>query len=416
MSGGRASTCRPMLDRFGRRTVSSVSVERATTATLAGLRQSRAQWQAVQRGVNLLLPLLLLVVAISAFQARPGPGLAGEGLVVSIALGGFVYGALGTRSTQRSVVAVWLVVLLVASSAVLMWAQPDGPGAAGVFVGVVFLARRLPVRAAIPLSVATFIGLAVIAEVTGRGPGVLLLGMLGAFLGMRFLATRLGEANEQAEHLLVELEERRAAEALAAQLAERQRLAREMHDVLAHSLSGLALQLEGARMLATANPVDPRLPEVIDRAHHLARAGLEEAHGAIGMLRDAELPGPERLPDLATQFEHDRGIPCAFTVSGSQHELGSEARLALYRVAQEALTNIAKHARPQRVELHLAYEARVTRLTVEDFASAGGDPPAPSGEPGYGLTGMRERAELLGGTLTATTTPRGFRVELSVPA
>jgi signal transduction histidine kinase len=75
-----------------------------------------------------------------------------------------------------------------------------------------------------------------------------------------------------------------------------------MHDVLAHSLSGLLLQLEGARMLAAGNPADPRIPDAIDRAHHLGRTGLAEARRAIGMLRDDDLPGPDRLEELAAQF------------------------------------------------------------------------------------------------------------------
>jgi signal transduction histidine kinase len=134
------------------------------------------------------------------------------------------------------------------------------------------------------------------------------------------------------------------------------------------------------------------------------------------MLRDDELPGPERLAALAAQFQRDRDIPCRLVVSGQAHELGSEARLALYRVAQEALTNIAKHAHPERVEMRLAYEPSAARLTVEDYATAAGRM-APVGDSGgYGLTGMRERAELIGGTLTTEATRNGFRVELDVPA
>jgi signal transduction histidine kinase len=190
-----------------------------------------------------------------------------------------------------------------------------------------------------------------------------------------------------------------------------------MHDVLAHSLSGLLLQLEGARMLVAEDPADPRLPATVERAHHLGRSGLEEARRAIGMLRDDALPGPERLPALAAQFEQDRAVPCRLIVSGSAHELGSEARLALYRVAQEALTNITKHAQPERVEMRLAYEPSATRLIVEDYSSTDGTGLSPAGDGGgYGLTGMRERAELIGGTLTAEATRNGFRVELDVPA
>jgi signal transduction histidine kinase len=201
-----------------------------------------------------------------------------------------------------------------------------------------------------------------------------------------------------------------------------------MHDVLAHSLSGLILQLEGARMLAAGDPADPRLPAIIERAHHLGKAGLEEARRAIGLLRDDELPGPGRLADLAAQFQLVNGVPCQFTVSGQAHELPAEAGLAMYRVAQEALTNITRHAHPDRVEVHLGYERSDARLTVENFAGqvelesgaaaldgSGGSGSGGSGS-GYGLTGMRERAELLGGQLTAAATSGGFRVELRIPA
>ena len=392
-------------------------VERETTPTLAGLRRARVQQVAIRRWLRLLIPGLLALVVVSGFHARPAPSLAGRGLAVSVGLAGFVIGLLAARWTLRrpGVVHVVCAAVLVAGSVALMWAQPSGPGAVGVLVGVLFVARLLPRRAGIGVSVVAFVVLAVIAGIGGRGPGLPLLGVLGGFVGMAFLANRLGEANEQAEQLLVELEQSRAAEARAAGLAERQRLAREMHDVLAHSLSGLMLQLEGARMLAAERQGDPRLPETIDRAHHLAKTGLEEARRAIGMLRDDELPGPERLAGLAAQFEEVRGIPCQFTVFGEERKLSSEARLALYRVAQEALTNIAKHAHPQRVDLYLAYEPSITRLVIEDFATANGTRPPPTGDGGYGLTGMRERAELLGGTLTTEATSSGFRVELDVP-
>ena len=145
-----------------------------------------------------------------------------------------------------------------------------------------------------------------------------MLAAFAAFFGMLYLAFRLAEANKQAERLLAELKESQAAQARATGLAERQRLAREMHDVLAHSLSGLMLQLEGARMLAAEDPEDPRLPQAIDRAHQLGKTGLEEARRAIGMLRDDELPGPERLAGLAAQFQDDLGIPCRLTISGSR--------------------------------------------------------------------------------------------------
>jgi signal transduction histidine kinase len=396
-----------------------VSAQPGTTPTLAALRQTRAQQETALRWLRLLGPVLLIFWLVVSLHGQSGPALGSHRLAGSIALAGFVIGGLGTLATRQRPGAAHLAgtAVLAASSVALLWLEPGGLGIVGLFVAVLMLARRAPQRLAFPLSIAAFVVLAVIAATVGGG-AVTLVGViaLGALAGMTYLATRLGETSEQAEQLLVELEQTRAAEARAAGLAERQRLAREMHDVLAHSLSGLMLQLEGARMLAADDPGDPRLPPAIERAHHLGQTGLEEARRAIGMLRDDVLPGPDRLPDLAAQFQADCGIPCQLTVSGEARELGSEARLAVYRVAQEALTNITKHARPERVEVCLAYEPRGTRLTVEDFAD-GQTPALPAdGDGGYGLTGMRERAELLGGQLTTAATPDGFRVELEVPA
>ena len=134
------------------------------------------------------------------------------------------------------------------------------------------------------------------------------------------------------------------------------------------------------------------------------------------MLHDDALPGPERLADLAAGFGADTGVPCQVTVTGpGGRVLGADGRLTVYRVTQEALTNIRKHARAGRAEIRLAYEPSGTRLTIEDFSSCP-HRPAPTEGNGYGLTGMKERAELLGGTLTAGPTAGGFRVELWVPA
>jgi signal transduction histidine kinase len=158
-------------------------------------------------------------------------------------------------------------------------------------------------------------------------------------------------------------------------------------------------------------PDTRRIATALERAHHLAQAGC----GTRGALRDdEELPGPQRLAGLAHEFERDSGIGCHMEVTGQRRELGSQARLAVYRTAQEALTNVRKHAHAQRVELRLGYERDGTRLTVEDYAPDGVRAAAGDGD-GYGLTGMRERAELLDGTLEAAPTGTGFRVELWVP-
>jgi signal transduction histidine kinase len=396
-----------------------VSVDHPTAPIRASLRQTRGSQEAVVRWLRLLAPLLLAGYILAAFRADPGPGLSGRGLAITLAVAAFPIGVLGVDATARNPFRqpyLVFMTLLLAGPIALLCLQPHGPGAAGMLVAVVCAARLLPRRAVVPVLVTAFVGLEAVAAISDQGFGSLaVLAALAAFYGMLILAFRLGEANKRAERLLAELEQSQAEQARAAGMAERQRLAREMHDVLAHSLSGLMLQLEGARMLAADDPGDPRLSEVIDRAHHLGKSGLDEARRAIGMLRDDELPGVERLAGLAAQFEADRQVACRLSVTGSPRPLDPQARLALYRVAQEALTNITKHARPERVELRLAYDAARTRLTVEDFALTAAADPAAGGIGGYGLTGMRERAELLGGRLTAGRTAHGFRVELDVP-
>jgi signal transduction histidine kinase len=382
------------------------------------LQTARARRDAVVRWLRPLAPLVLLVVVWAAVNARPTPGTSGRGLAVSLTLAAFVIGGLGALATLRrpAPIQVGFIALVLVSSALLVWLQPDGAGLAGIFVGVALLAPLLRGHLSVPVIVIAVVLLGVIVAAGSHGSlasALLNAIMIGAFYGLLFLSIRLTEANQLAERLVVELEESRAAQARAAGLAERQRLAREMHDVLAHSLSGLLLQLEGARMLAAEDPADPRLRHAIGRAHTLGRTGLDEARRAIGMLRDDELPGPERLPSLTAQFEQDRGIPCQLTITGRAYGLGSEARLTVYRVAQEALTNITRHAHPDRVELRLEYAPATTRLTVEDFGNDGAVVAADGA--GYGLTGMRERAELIGGTLTTAPTPTGFRVELEVP-
>jgi signal transduction histidine kinase len=210
----------------------------------------------------------------------------------------------------------------------------------------------------------------------------------------------------------------RAAEARAAVSAERGRIAREMHDVLAHSLSALALQLESTRLLARDRDVDPEVSRAIDQAHSLAAGGLDDARRAIAAARGDELPGPERLEALAGAFGDQSGLPVAVEVHGQPRELAPDARLAVYRTAQEALTNVRRHAAAERVQVSLDYLPDRTVLVVEDHAAAGTPPPvAPevTGS-GYGLTGMRERAKLLGGELLASPTGTGFRVELRLPA
>jgi signal transduction histidine kinase len=398
-----------------------VSTKAATSAGMPELARARGREMAAYLSIRLLAVGAIAFVVTTSLQAQPAPGGHGAALGVAAALIVFCGATIAAMWLTQAEPAVQLAVLLAAvvSAAALIGLQGNGAAFLGVFPAVCMAALVLPVRlSAVVAGVA--VGAVSVAWVANGGApiaGIALndFGILAFFL-LSLFARRLRESNQRAALLLAELEQTRAAQAQAAALAERQRLAREMHDVLAHSLSGLVLNLEGARLLAGQGGTDPQVGDALDRAHRLARSGLAEARRAIGMLRDDALPGPERLADLAAEFEGDTGVTCKVAVTGdNERDLGTDGRLTLYRVAQEALTNIRKHARADLVEIRLAYEPSGTRLTIEDFG-AGGEFAGLLDGTGYGLTGMRERAELLGGTLTAGPTGSGFLVELWVPA
>jgi signal transduction histidine kinase len=243
-----------------------------------------------------------------------------------------------------------------------------------------------------------------------------------AFVFVVAAATRSARAADaRSSLLLAQLEQSRAAQEAAAALAERARLAREIHDILAHSLSGQVMSLEATRMLAERTAADPRVVTEIDRAHRLAKDGLGDTRRAIGALRGDALPGPERLAELVEDAQAAHGIRASLTVVGQPRPLAADAGLCLYRTAQEALTNTAKHAgRGATARVVVQWDEAAVHLEVTDTRRpTGADTAGQAGEPlpsgGYGLTGLRERAELAGGALDTGPTGDGFRVALTLP-
>jgi signal transduction histidine kinase len=364
---------------------------------------------------------VVVLVLASATQAEPRPALHGDGLPVLAVLlafaGAIVYAIARREADDRR--ALWLVA---ASALGLMVLQPDGAGFLGLYMTLGIICVRLRPRQAMLGFAVGVAAISVVHVVTDDATSLTdvvtgdAVGMLFFVMGYGMRASRRGL--ERAQATVAELQATREAHAQAVQLRERGRLAREMHDVLAHSLSALTVQLEGARLLARARGADPEVVEAIERSHGLARTGLDEARRAIEALRGGDMPGPDRLPALAEQFREGTNVECSLQLQGEPRELSSEARLAVYRTAQEALTNVRRHARPAKVDLRLHYEPDGTRLVVEDRRAADDDG-AHNGDRerglGYGLTGMRERAELLGGRLAAAPTATGFRVELFLP-
>ena len=199
-------------------------------------------------------------------------------------------------------------------------------------------------------------------------------------------------------------------------LAERSRLARDLHDVLAHSLSVLAVQLEAARLTAITTAAGADLVGQIAHAHKLTCIGVLNARQALATLRDDELPGPDSLPGLVSDTAAALGIPITLEVDGTPGALEGDGGLTLYRVVQEALANVAKHAgrgSPGDRAARLGGPA-ASRYRSWTAAATGPGRACPSG--GFGLTSMAERAALKGGRLRAGPADDGFAVRLWLPA
>jgi signal transduction histidine kinase len=200
---------------------------------------------------------------------------------------------------------------------------------------------------------------------------------------------------EQAQALLAETRRAQFEAERAAALTERSRIAREIHDVLAHSLGALGIQLQAAEvMLSERHDIDRAL-HALANARRLVDEGLTETRRAVQALRTDAPPLPQALAALVD----DR--PGALTVSGEPYALGPAAGLALLRVAQEAVTNAAKHADGQPATIALQYTDAGVELRVENLI-----PNAVAIEPshtdsGYGLAGMHERLRLIDGELHA---------------
>ncbi len=233
-------------------------------------------------------------------------------------------------------------------------------------------------------------------------------GCLGAStIGISIRAAR--ERAVTAVRLLESERETREANARMHVLTERQRLAREIHDILAHTLSAQIVRLEGARLLLRRGSPADEVLEQIDQAQRLARDGLAETKRALYSLRGASRPLPEAVAALAET------AGAQLRVEGEPAPVEPETSLALERTVQEALTNARKHAPGGAVTVVLRFDPAAYEVEVTDTGAAGGRAPLAGSGGGYGLTGLRERAELLGGELRAGLDGRGFRVWLRIP-
>ncbi len=384
--------------------------------------RARERGDAQRQALRPLGVLFIAVVLTVSAQAHPAPGLHGAGLAVTVALAVYaaaVLTAISVGWARRGMAAQAAVSGLIGGCGVaLAVLQPNGPVEIAASMGVWIAAVRLPPVPAAAVAGAITAALAVAVGLTAH-PAVqqaitatllcLLLAVTGQFI------RRGRESQDRTELLLAQLQDAREGEAAAAALAERSRIAGELHDVLAHSLSGLAIQLQGARKLADREAVSQRLRAAIERSAELTKAGLADARQAVSALRGERLPSMDQLAALVEDFRRDTGTDATLRIDGTSRPLPAEASLALFRGAQEALTNIARYAPGATTSITVTYQENRTRVTVEDHVRAPQATILAGAGGGHGLTAMRERATRVGGTARAGPTADGWRVELEVP-
>jgi signal transduction histidine kinase len=213
-----------------------------------------------------------------------------------------------------------------------------------------------------------------------------------------------------------ELEALRETETRAAIVEERMRIAREVHDVVGHSLVAITLQARAGLRRLSRSP--ERAGQALREIETLASRALEETRAAVATIRSGTgVTAPRTQPtlaDLPDLLESTRGpeLEVRLVVDPAAHQLGAPLQSAAYRIVQESLSNAAKHARPARTEVRITNAGGAFTVEVTDDSPNA----APAAGDGSGLRGMRERAEQLGGTLEAGPTPdRGWRVRARFP-
>jgi signal transduction histidine kinase len=250
------------------------------------------------------------------------------------------------------------------------------------------------------------------------------------------LVRRERERSAQLQELAAELDATREAAVRAAAQEERTRVAREVHDAVAHSVSVMTLQIGGLRRQLDGVLDDrPAEREVLLGLERLGRETVEELRGLVGILREpgdhggstAPLPSLARVQDVVDDVR-GAGLDVDLTVEGEVRELPRALDVSAYRIVQEALTNVLRHAPGSTARVHVRYSTDAVDVTVRDESSPDAlvlaahhgrlDDARPDGSPGvggHGLAGMRERTQMFGGLLTARHHETGFEVHAHLP-
>ncbi|WP_083650116.1 sensor histidine kinase [Amycolatopsis sp. CB00013] len=295
-------------------------------------------------------------------------------------------------------------------------AATDGTAVIMTCITLAAFASRLEPDTVAIIALMVFDAAAIVASsLLGHRPSEAWLGALGAVVIVVLVGfTRRGHLTRvaQAERLLHQERLAHTRGVRAATLDERTRIAREIHDVVAHSLGALRVQLEVMHTLLVEEDDTEGALRSLALSRSLADQGLSDVRDAVAALREDVRALPDALNELVRTFGREHDTPAEFTMLGEHRDLPSAQTIALLRICREALTNAAKHAAGEAVSVELEYPPDEVRLHVRNPLAAA---PDPGHTPGYGLTGMRERIELVDGTLVTGPDGRFWDVTARVP-
>jgi signal transduction histidine kinase len=374
---------------------------------------------------NAIRVAALVLIAAAMFV---GPTVDGPARVAQLACFGvgtatvIIWAAMAWRRPPHA--GRWLVVLFVfmAASSVASTTQHGGALISFALLAAVGAGASEGLLAACAVTAVGILAITISSIATGASSvstlGDCLEVEVALLLGRSRRSTRVRE--KQSVLLLAQAEQLRAEQAQVATLRERARIAREIHDVLAHSLGALNVQIQAARALLSERGDADQALTVLGRAQRIAGDGLDETRRAVHALRTDSRPLDQELATLAETHETNHHVRVSVEVNGAVRTLAPEAAVALLRTAQESLVNAAKHSPGQPVTLTLTFDETSTHLQVTNPLGCRKHPSEQDAgfatvDGGYGLLGMRERLLLLHGTLTAQTHAGRWEVTALVP-
>jgi signal transduction histidine kinase len=304
---------------------------------------------------------------------------------------------------------------------------PESLATVGILVAFYTIGTELPRRrsfyigglSALFVLFWTTLGTIILESVTAVSIATTTIATVTPLLVGREMRTRRERA-EELQQKVANAERERRESARRAVEEERARIARELHDVVAHQMTVMTIQAEGARRIA--KDTDPRIQEALDTIKATGHSALAEMRRVVGLLRETEGNSPDlaplpRLTDLSSLVEKVRsaGVPVELSVEGEVRSLADGVELSAYRIVQESLTNTVQHGGPGvSAEVAVSYgDDALDVIVIDDGRGAAA---VSSNGGGNGLVGMRERVAVLGGSFEASAKPGGgYRVHASIP-